>query len=92
MTRLELDPRAQRDIRGLGRRDRAAVRRALERLAAGAENLDIKLLAGRAPWKRLRAGNHRVLFREAIAASGKPVILVARVVNRAHPERVVRGL
>ena len=53
---------------------RRRVSDALESLAAGAENLDVKALAGRTPWLRLRVGDWRVLYRplsaEEAAAGG----------------------
>ena len=74
---------------------RRRVRDALEALSAGADNLDVKALAGRAPWLRLRVGDWRVLYRPLSAeeaAAGGPGWLVARVVDRRDLERSVRSL
>src|SRR3954451_24021372 len=93
--RLELARRAVRDLRKMDGPHRRRVRDALEALAAGAENLDVKALVGRAPWLRLRVGDWRVLYRplsDEEAAAGGPGWLVARVVDRRDLERSVRSL
>jgi mRNA-degrading endonuclease RelE of RelBE toxin-antitoxin system len=51
--------------------------------------LDIKVLVGRRPWRRLRLGDHRILFRPA---QGGNVLLVGRVVDRRELDRAVRSL
>jgi mRNA-degrading endonuclease RelE of RelBE toxin-antitoxin system len=92
--RIELAARAVRDLRRIGAPERRRIRQALDGLAAGAENADVKALAGAAPWLRLRAGDWRVLYRplsEAEAAEG-PGFLIARVVNRRDLLRAVRTL
>lgn len=90
MPPVELSRRAQRDLRGLDPQVRPRVIAALrEDLAADPPppNLDVKTLQGRAPWRRLRVGEHRVLFRPE--GDG---LLVARVVDRRDLDRAVRGL
>ncbi|HYM55015.1 MAG TPA: hypothetical protein VES97_06610, partial [Solirubrobacteraceae bacterium] len=52
-----------------------------EALAADAANLDIKQVAGHAPWRRLRVGEHRVLYRESTDEADSRY-LVARVIDR----------
>ena len=94
MSSIELATRAAKDLRRLDRPDRERIRDALQQLAAGAENLDIKTLAGSAPWLRLRVGDWRVLYRpltDADAPEG-PGLLVARVVNRRDLLRAVGNL
>lgn len=62
---------------------------------SGAENADIKALAGAAPWLRLGAGDWRVLYRpltETESVEGGPAFLVARVVHRRDLLRAVRTL
>src|ERR1051325_787700 len=98
--RIELSRRAQRDLRAL--RGTPEVRRVLEgldRLAGGAENLDIKALQGAAPWLRLRIGEFRVIYRpltaeelHALPGSSTAVFLVARVVNRRDLGRAIESL
>jgi len=93
--RVELAARAVRDLRRIDPQERRRIRQSLDDLAAGAENLDVKALAGAAPWLRLRAGDRRVLYRpltEHDAASGGPGFLVARVVNRRDLLHAVRSL
>lgn len=60
---ITLAPRAIRDVKRLERMTRKRVQQAFESLACGAANLDIKPIAGHAPWFRLRVGEHRVIFR-----------------------------
>jgi mRNA-degrading endonuclease RelE of RelBE toxin-antitoxin system len=55
--------------------DAKRLRDAVERLAGGgedAENLDIKALAGRAPWLRLRVGEWRVIYRPIDPGRARP--------------------
>ena len=94
MSSIELATRAVKDLRRLDRPDRDRIRDALQQLAAGAENLDIKALAGSAPWLRLRVGDWRVLYRpltDAEASDGAG-LLVARIVNRRDLLRAVGTL
>jgi hypothetical protein len=72
---------------------------ALDRLAEGAESLDIKALQGAAPWLRLRVGDVRVLYRpmtsdevRALPGSSSTGYLVARIVNRRNLERAMETL
>jgi len=91
-----LSRRAERDLRGIGTgAGLARIRDALEGLAAGAANLDIKPLAGAAPWHRLRVGDYRVLYRSiepGEAADTNARWLVARIVHRGDLERAVSTL
>jgi mRNA-degrading endonuclease RelE of RelBE toxin-antitoxin system len=88
---IQLAQRAVRDLRRLDRSDLRRVRDGLDAVAAGSTGLDIKPLAGHAPWRRLRVGDFRVLYRELTAEEGGGW-LVARVVNRRDLERAVRSL
>lgn len=92
---VEFSARAVRDLKRIDAPERRRIREALEQLALGAENLDVKALAGQSPWLRLRAGDWRVLYRprtptEEIQTG--PGLLVARVVNRRDLLRAVRTL
>lgn len=81
--------RAKRDLRRIGPGPEARrIVRALDELAAGAPNLDVKALQGRAPWLRLRVGDWRVLYREI----GEGDLLVGRIVPRGDLERAVDSL
>ncbi len=94
-SRIELAQRAVRDMRKMDGPERRRIRAALRELVEDAANLDVKALAGRAPWLRLRVGDWRVLYRplsEREAARGGPGWLVARVVNRRELQRAVRSL
>jgi hypothetical protein len=67
-------------------------------------NLDVKPLEGRPPWRRLRTGDWRIIFRplepqERTALSsirgepvGKGTVLVERIVNRRDLERILAAL
>lgn len=92
---VELTRRALRDLRRLDRADRRRIAEALEELATGDGNLDVKPLVGRPPYLRLRVGDWRVLYRRADpqeAASGGPGWYVLRIINRRDLERAARSL
>jgi mRNA-degrading endonuclease RelE of RelBE toxin-antitoxin system len=67
MYRVELSKRALRDLRRIDHKSRRRLLDLLENDLATepqpGSNLDIKALAGRAPWLRLRRGEYRVLYR-----------------------------
>lgn len=94
---VELSRRARRDIQGIDRQARRHIVDVL--LHVDAPNSDVKSLAGRSPWRRLRAGSYRVIFRtlgvEELAALGvtdAQGVLVARVVHRRELERAIASL
>ncbi len=91
MAEVRLARRAEKELDGLSKRVAVRVLDALERLGAdpGSPELDVKVLAGRRPWRRLRVGDHRVVFK--LSDRGR-VVLVARVIDRRELERVVRTL
>jgi hypothetical protein len=60
-------------------------------LGAGAANLDVKPVAGRAPWRRRRVGEHRLLYRE-LADEADSRYLVARVIDRRDLHRAIDKL
>lgn len=64
---------------------------AVDRLANDPSDpgLDVKALVGRRPWRRLRVGNHRVLFR---FFDGQKLLLVGRVIDRKELEKAVETL
>lgn len=93
--RVELTTRAMRDLRKLDGQDRRRIVAALDELAAGAENLDIKALVGRSPYLRLRVGDWRVLYRpttEQEAVARGDGWFVFRIINRRDLERAARSL
>jgi mRNA-degrading endonuclease RelE of RelBE toxin-antitoxin system len=94
LSRIQLAPRAARDLRKLDRQVRTRVRRALEQLATGAENLDLKAISGHPGWLRLRVGEHRVLCRPLgpKESDEQPAWLIARIVDRKELERAVTKL
>ncbi len=92
MYRVELSKRALRDLRRI---DHKTCKRLLDLLENDltAEprpaNLDIKALTGRAPWLRLRRGEHRILYRpltqaelHALNANEQAGYLVERIIDR----------
>lgn len=100
MADVELSRRAQRDLRALrGSTGLKQVAAALDALAAGAANLDVKPLRGAEPWLRLRVGDLRIIYRPLsdeeltrLPARPSSAFLVSRVVNRRDLERAVRSL
>ena len=92
MPRYDALPRARRELERLGQLDRARVLKALAALEAGNENLDVVALEGCRPWLRLRAGNHRIIFRTVQRADGNLSFLIARIVDRKDLIRAVRQL
>jgi mRNA-degrading endonuclease RelE of RelBE toxin-antitoxin system len=102
MYRVELSKRALRDLRRIDHKSRKRLLDVLEGdLAAEPQppNLDIKTLTGRAPWLRLRRGEHRILYRpltqaelQALDASEQAGYLVERVIDRRELERAASSL
>ncbi len=93
--RVQLTRRAERDLRTVPATDRRRIATTLTALAAGAENLDVKALAGISPWLRLRVGDWRVLYRpttEQEARAAGPGLFIARIINRRDLERATRSL
>ena len=88
---ITLAPRAIRDLKRLDRLTRKRVQQAFEALGADAANLDIKQIAGHAPWRRLRVGEYRVIYRE-LTAEDDSRYLVARVIDRRDLHRTIDKL
>ncbi len=96
--RVEVSRRAERDVRSLSPPDRRKVERAIiETLGCDPlpENADDRALAGSAPWRRLRVGELRILYRalepgEVAGADGGRY--VQRIVHRGALERAVGTL
>lgn len=91
MAQVRLARRAAKDLDRLPDRVAKKVLDALERLAVNpsGEGFDVKALVGRRPWRRLRVGGHRVLYR---VADRQRVVLVARVVDRKDLDKAVATL
>lgn len=91
---VELSSRAVRDAKSIARQDRNTVLRAIEEILAAdstPDNADIRPLTGKMPWRRLRVGDWRVLYRPG--SSDEPFdVLVARIVNRRDLERALKTL
>lgn len=87
-TNVELSARAERDLRRIKRgRDRQRLVVALQALGDDAANLDVKALQGRAPWRRLRVGDYRVLYRPV-----EQGLWVERIMDRRDLDRAVATL
>ncbi len=91
LSKIKLAPRAIRDLKGLDRHTRKRVQNAFQALETDAANLDVKPVAGRTPWRRLRVGEHRVLYRE-LADEPDARYLVARVIDRRDLHRAIDKL
>lgn len=102
MYRVELSKRALRDLRRIDHKSRRRLLDLLENdLATEPQpaNLDIKALAGRAPWLRHRRGEYRVLYRpltnselQALHAQEHAGFLIERIIDRGHLERATSTL
>lgn len=96
---VELSRRAERDLRNLSPPDRLRLIRAVEQTLGQdplPANADDRALSGRAPWRRLRVGELRVLYRE-LAREELPEGMtggrrIARIVHRADLHRAVGTL
>ena len=91
LSQIKLAPSAIRDLKGLDRQTRKRVQNAFQALETDAANLDVKPVAGRAPWRRLRVGEHRVLYRELVDEPDARY-LVARVIDRRDLHRAIDKL
>jgi len=88
---VELDRQAERDLRRLHPNDRRLVLRAISETLTCQPlpaNADDKVLKGRAPWRRLRVGELRILWRDVDDRSRR----IARILHRRDLERAVRTL
>jgi len=88
---VELSRRAVRDLKRLGAPDRKQAASALRDTLGSSPlppNADDKPLRGADPWRRLRVGELRVLYRPL----ARRRLLVARVVHRRDLERAVARL
>jgi mRNA-degrading endonuclease RelE of RelBE toxin-antitoxin system len=91
LSNIKLAPRAIRDLKGLDPQTRKRVQRAFQALEADGASLDVKPVAGHAPWRCLRVGEHRVLYRE-LADEADARYLVARVIDRRDLHRTIDRL
>lgn len=91
LSNIKLAPRAIRDLKRLERKTRRQVQQAFEALGTDAANLDVKPVAGHTPWRRLRVGEHRVLYRE-VTDEPDARYLVARVIDRRDLHRAIDRL
>jgi mRNA-degrading endonuclease RelE of RelBE toxin-antitoxin system len=95
---VELASAAQRDLKKLRRSpDLQRIKRAILALPGGNPSLDIAVLLGAAPWRRLRVGSWRILFRpvtgeERRRTGSQAAFLVARVVDRKELHKAVSTL
>lgn len=99
MAHVEFGPRVEKDLRAA----RAAgelrrVKDAIGSLEVDLPGLDIVPLIGATPWRRMRAGDWRILLRplneeemRRLQRTGRGY-LIGRVVNRRDLERAVRAL
>ena len=94
---VELAKRAIPDLRGLDPSIRRRIAAALERLDD--PSTDVKALTKHAPWRRLRTGDYRIVFRPLTAAELATLntndttgMLVERIVDRRDLTRAVASL
>ncbi len=85
---IEFSNRARRDLRRVGpSADRQRIVDGLRALEAGAENLDIREIEGQSPWRRLRVGDYRVLYRPIDGGWW-----VERIINRRDLDKALGTL
>lgn len=91
MAEVRLARRAVKDLDSLPAKSARKVIVDIEKLGADPNDpsLDVKALVGRRPWRRLRVGNYRVVFR---LAEGKKVLLVGRIIDRKLLHEAVKTL
>lgn len=91
MADVRLARRAVKDLDSLPNKAAQRVVAAIEKTAADPSDpgLDVKILVGRRPWRRLRVGNYRVLFR---FNEGQKLLLVGRVIDRKVLDKAVESL
>jgi mRNA interferase RelE/StbE len=82
--RVELAPRARRDLRRLDRQVRERILDALQGLTADPAVGDVRPLTGRAGEQRLRVGDWRVIF---VLDHDNRVLTVVRVAHRSSAYR-----
>lgn len=99
MAHVEFGPDVVRDVRRARRSGEAKrIAKAIAALERDDPGLDIVALQGRAPWRRLRSGDWRVIFRSLTTAEIRSLgrtgrgYLVARIVNRRDLERAIQSL
>lgn len=89
MYTIEVSARAETDLRRIQRGpQRRLLRDGIQMLAEPSANLDVKAVIGHPPWRRLRVGDFRVLYRPVDATT----LLVGRVVDRGDLERAIAAL
>jgi mRNA-degrading endonuclease RelE of RelBE toxin-antitoxin system len=96
---VELSRQAERDLRNLSAPDRKRLVTAIEQTLGSdpmPANADDRALTGRTPWRRLRVGELRVLYRELTvdelpdgATRGRRI---ARIVHRGDLHRAANTL
>jgi mRNA interferase RelE/StbE len=99
---VRVSKRAEKDLRRIGPgQELDRIEQAIENLAREPPlpSLDIKPLVGREPWRRLRIGPYRVLYRpitrEELGAVGRTYqqgVLIERVVHRRDLETAAKSL
>lgn len=96
---VELSRHAQRDLRNLSAPDRKRLVRAIEQTLGSdpmPANADDRALSGRAPWRRLRVGELRVLYRgltvDELPGSATHGRRIARIVHRGDLHRAANTL
>ncbi len=96
---VELSRRAQRDLRNLSAPDRKRLVSAIEQTLGTHPmpvNADDRALTGRPPWRRLRVGELRVVYRQLsvgeLPAGATHGRRIARIVHRRDLRRAASTL
>lgn len=97
---VQIGARAEKDFRRLDGPTRQRVRSVLvDKLTTvpRPENLDAKPLAGLSPWRRVRVGDHRIVYRPLTVAklrrtSAAVGWYVARIIGRQEFTKALKNL
>lgn len=91
MAEVRLARRAVKDLDSLPKKPALSVIAAVDKLADDPSDpsLDVKALVGRRPWRRLRVGNYRMLFR---FYEGQKGLILGRVIDRKELEKAVESI
>jgi len=96
---VDVSRRAERDLRNLSAPDRQRLLNAIEQTFGRGPlpaDVDDRPLSGRAPWRRLRVGELRVLYREMTSEELPSGVThgrrIARIIHRGDLHRAVGTL
>ena len=87
--RIEVTPRARKDLKGLPKRERQRVAEQIDILKADPRPTGCKKLKGREDFYRIRVGNYRVVYQ---IENEVLLILIVRIGDRKEIYEIIRRL